>query len=369
MASLTDLKKALTSAATTPSPTIKQRTLTDAEYCNGFQALLKGTEWKTYLDFIIPELYHLVDSKTRSCKAFSVLEIGPGPRSVLGYLPINLKRKITSYTAMEPNELCALHLKESLRITTSGLRFPALQYECIHRTPFDVADDISSTLDYGVGSENVKFDLILLCHSMYGMGSKSGCIRRALDLLVEDPLGTLVVFHRDGSLDLGSLVCQRKMSFPTGVASVPDSDEEIDRFASFITGIEFKETKCGNAVRDKWRDICRSLSSSKLPRHLAFGSPNVMLTFTKRSLAFRELRENFNATVQQRHVKNCEASRHGLDLVLKPTSISQVQKCIRLAQKSGSGLTVIGGGHNGHCVTPHCVAIDMSACNQVFVIK
>ncbi|OAL46964.1 hypothetical protein IQ07DRAFT_145620 [Pyrenochaeta sp. DS3sAY3a] len=370
MASLTDLKKALTSAATTSSPTIKQRTPTDKEYCKGFETLLRGAEWKTYQDFIIPELCRLVDSKSKSCEEFSILEIGPGPRTVLGYLPLDLRRKITSYTAMEPNTLYATHLQESLRGTTGEVPFPSLRNQPrIHRTPFALNDNISSTLDSGLGSGVAKFDLIVFCHSIYGMASKSGCLTRALDLLVDDPTGTLAVFHRDGALDLGSLLCQEKISFPEGVASVPDSDEEINRFASFITGIEFEDTEGSSTVRSEWRDLCRSLSSSKLPGHVAFGSPNVMLTFTKHSLAFKELQKNFNSTVQQRQVKNCEASRHGLNLVVKPTSISQIQKCIELAQKSGSGLTVLGGGHSGHCVTPHCVAIDMSGFSQVHVIK
>jgi hypothetical protein len=45
----------------------------------------------------------------------SALDIGPGPKSVLRYLPIDLKRRIIKYSAFEPNGLFVLYLESWLR--------------------------------------------------------------------------------------------------------------------------------------------------------------------------------------------------------------------------------------------------------------
>ena len=72
--------------------------------------------------------------------------------------------------------------------------------------------------------------------------------------------------------------------------------------------------------------------------------------------------------VGQRAVKNLEARFRKPASVVKPTKIEHVQQCIRWAIQHGVSLTVIGGGHSGHCQWPNVVAIDMSAFDQLHIV-
>src|SRR6478735_1058997 len=85
--------------------TISTRPLSDAEYEEGFDLFLQHHGWTNYQDFVIPPLSTLLAPQLQSRSRLSVLEIGPGPKSVLGYLPSSLRQNIRSYTAFEPNGL------------------------------------------------------------------------------------------------------------------------------------------------------------------------------------------------------------------------------------------------------------------------
>jgi len=72
---------------------------------------------------------------------------------------------------------------------------------------------------------------------MYGMKPKARLIERALEMLVEQPKGGMVVvFHRDGTLHLDGLACHRTASFPTGVVSVANNNEAWT-VCSFLDGV------------------------------------------------------------------------------------------------------------------------------------
>lgn len=77
--------------------------------------------------------------------------------------------------------------------------------------------------------DNEKFDIVLFCHSMYGMKPKAEFIKKAIKMLVEQPEdGMVIVFHRDETLRLDGLVCQQTASFPTGAVSVTGDDDVLD---------------------------------------------------------------------------------------------------------------------------------------------
>src|SRR5437016_11315214 len=109
MATLNSLKWALRQKATATASSLKQP-LTDTQYSAGFDILVRGSGWMTYENFIIP----LFNSRIH----ISALEIGPGPKSLLGYLPGRLRRKVRRYTAFEPNGLFATRLEEWLCSTS-----------------------------------------------------------------------------------------------------------------------------------------------------------------------------------------------------------------------------------------------------------
>lgn len=69
--------------------------------------------------FDIPRIHHpqlpqllapLFDSRIRA----SVLEIGPGSKTVLEYLLDRLERKVGNYTSLQPNEMAVAKLEEWL---------------------------------------------------------------------------------------------------------------------------------------------------------------------------------------------------------------------------------------------------------------
>lgn len=365
MATLESLKRALRqeAKATALSP---EQPLSETQYSAGFDILVRNSGWMTYQDFIIPQLPQLLAPLFDSRIHISALEIGPGPKSLLGYLPSHLRQKVRKYTAFEPNGLFAARLEEWL-CSTSETESPMPYLESpadIRRIPFTLEDDVGST-------DGEKFDIILFCHSMYGMKPKHRFIERALGMLVEQPRGGMVaVFHRDGALHLNGLVCHRTASFPTGIVRVANDDKVLDCFAPFIAGFVMQDAHVDKALRVEWRKVCRALGycEEAHPDHLLFSSPNVMAAFTQYATALPELTAQMPLVKGYKAVKNWEARLHRPASIIRPTEVRHIQQCVRWAVKHGVGLTVVGGGHSGHCLWPNVVSIDMDAFDQVHVL-
>jgi hypothetical protein len=116
MATLDTLKRTLRkkAAETAPSPPSSTQRLSDSQYKAGFDILMQDHGRTTYQDFVVPQLSQLLAPLFHSRPGISVLEVGPGPKSVLGYLPSDLRRKIKRYAAFEPNNLFAAELQDWL---------------------------------------------------------------------------------------------------------------------------------------------------------------------------------------------------------------------------------------------------------------
>ncbi|KAL7958820.1 hypothetical protein V8C34DRAFT_281810 [Trichoderma compactum] len=357
MTTLDALTRALRQKATSPT-----QPLSDEQYSAGFDILLQGPGWKTYQDFIFPQLSQVLTTLFNSRIRISVLEIGPGPKSVLGYLPDDQRRKINRYAAFEPNGLYATELQEWLE-TKSPL--PCLEsLPDIYRAPFTPDSTVTDAND---GQE--KFDVVLFCHSMYGMTPKRSFIERALEMLVVQPEGgVVVVFHRDG-VDFDGLVCHKTASFPSGTVRVADDDKILNNFSSFVAGFVMQDKDADEAVHVEWRKVCRDLGRRQEahPGHLFFSAPEVMMAFNHQATMLSELTAQVPLAKEGRSMKNWEARSHRPASILRPTKIQHVQKCVQWALKHGVGLTVIGGSHSGHCLWPNVVAVDMEAFDQVHV--
>ena len=372
MATLDSLKQTLRQKAKATASSPKQP-LSDAQYSAGFDILVRGSGWMTYQDFIIPQLSQLLAPLFKSRVHISALEIGPGPKSVFGCLPRSLRRKIRKYTAFEPNSLFATRLEEWLG-STSEKESPLLCLENppdIRRIPFVLPDNIGSVTSTGTSDDDETYDIILFCHSMYGMKPKHKFIERALQMLVERPQGGMVVVvHRDGVLHLNGLVCHRTASFPTGVVSVADDDEVLDCFASFVTGFTILDVDVDKAIRADWRKVCRALGRREEahPNHLLFSSPNVIVAFTQHATSLPELTAQVPLVEGDKTIKNREARLHRPASIIRPTEVRHVQQCVRWALKHGAGLTVVSGGHSGHCLWPNVVSVDMGAFDQVHIL-
>lgn len=349
------------------SPT---RPLTEWEYSDGFKIFVQGPNEFKRKDFILPQLSRLLEQIFDSHPNISVLEIGPGPDSVLGHLPWHMRRKIRRYTAYEPNGLFAKRLEARLHsLPKVESPMPCIEnLPIIHRLPFELSgnEDSDTGADASAGDE--KFDLILFCHSMYGMKPKTKFIERALGMLADKPGGGMVVvFHRDGSLHLDGLVCHQIATFPTGTIYVPDTMLTI--FARFIAGFVVEEVGTGN-IQDEWRKLCRDMSDhdSCHPGHLRFDSPEIMVAFTKSATSLSELASQVPVSTKGKDsIKNREAHFHHPAMVVRPTSISQIQQFVQWALKHDVGLSIIGGGHSGHCLWPNVVSVDMEAFDQVHI--
>jgi adenine phosphoribosyltransferase len=206
---------------------------------------------------------------------------------------------------------------------------------------------------------------------MYGMKPKHRFIERALEMLVERPEGGMVVvFHRDGTLHLDGLMCHRTASFPTGVIRIANEDEVLGCFASFVAGFVMQDVDMDKAIRVEWRKVCRALGRREEahPDHLLFSSPNIMAAFTRHATTLPELTAQVPLVKGDKTVKNREARLHRPASIIRPTEIRHVQQCVQWALKHGAGLTVVGGGHSGHCLWPNVVSVDMGAFDQVHIL-
>ncbi|KAJ0413040.1 hypothetical protein BJY00DRAFT_297516 [Aspergillus carlsbadensis] len=359
MATLRLLKQTLREKATEIPPS-SRHSLSDTEYRNAFDIVRTGSR-ETYHEFIVPQLSELL---AKFDNPISLLEIGPGPKSILGCLPEQQRRGIKRYTAYEPNGLFAARLEEWLGRTLEGqgcgVPLPGLEDESkIHRARFPPRNAGDR-----VGVDET-FDVILFCHSLYGMDPKHAALRTSLGLLTED--GVVVVFHRDHTLRLEGLLSHQLASLPTATVNVPDDDATLDSFTSFIAGFVVQDTETQKALQLEWRAICRDLGHRDDFGYLVFHSPQTMMTFTKTADTLPKLAAQVPLTSEHREVKNRQARLHRPAAVVKPTEIKHIQQCVQWAIEQGVGLTVIGGGHGGHCLQPGAVAIDMSAFNEVRV--
>ncbi len=374
MATLDDLKEALRESAEATAPSSSKQPLSDVQYGAGFDMLVRGPGWSTYQSFIIPQLSRLLIPHFQSRVRISVLEIGPGPKTVLGYLPTHLRRKVGRFVAFEPNRMFASMLEEWLR-SASETEFPLPCLERppeIHRTQFVPGGHMESDPDADTSDGDRGFDVILFCHSMYGMKPKHKFIEHALGMLAKraEGGGMVVVFHRDGTLNLNGLVCHQTASFPSGVVSLPDDDEALDHFAPFVAGFATRDTDADKVIQVEWRKVCRALGRREKahPDHLFFSSPGIMMAFTLHATALAELIAQVPLVKGDKTVKNREARRHRTALVVRPTELWQVQQCVRWALKHNFSLIIVGGGHSGHCLRPNVVSVDMAAFDQVHVL-
>ncbi|KAF7524789.1 hypothetical protein G7054_g11304 [Neopestalotiopsis clavispora] len=371
MATIRVLKETLRQRAddfTAPS----RLALSETQYVAGFDLLARASEWATDENFI-PQLSKLLSTLFGSRTKISALEIGPGPESVLGHLPSEMRSKINKYTAFEPNTLYATRLEEWLcRRCEEEYPLPQLQSKpTIHKASFEVECHPASSTTTHTDEQDQKFDLVLFCHSMYGMRSKRTIVERAIRMLADDHAGGMViVVHREGSLDLGGLVCHRTFLLPDGLVRVANDDVSLDSFSAFIVGFALPSAEAEKSVREQWRIVCRTLghTSEDHPDLLVFSAPQEIVAFTKDATSLESLTSARSMTLVENAVKNRDARLRVPAAVVRPQTLQQLQDCVRWALEHRTSLTVIGGGHSTQCIWPNAVAVDLSAFDQVHIL-
>lgn len=361
MATIKVLKGALEQKASEISSSPREP-LSEAAEKAGFDILMQDPAEITYREFIVHQLSQTLEPLIESRVNVSVLEIVPGRKSVLGYLPVNLRQRIKRYSAIEPYELFATTLKDWLgSIPSAEPPFPCLASPAtVRQDPFDPNVDMQTGDDEG-------FDLALFCDRLYDMNPKRKFVEWLLEELSES--GVILLFHQSESLSFDGLVCCKTASFPSGAVRVADRNEVLDSFAPFVADFVFQDVDADHAIRPKWRDVCRALGrrDESYPGHLRFSSPVNMVAFTKHATALSELTTGMPLWQRGSMIKNRDSRLHHPAAIVRPTSIPLFQKCIRWAVKHGVGLSVIGGSHSGHCVWPNVVAVDMEGFNAVHI--
>ncbi|KAL6366258.1 hypothetical protein LRP88_00103 [Fusarium phalaenopsidis] len=203
------------------------------------------------------------------------------------------------------------------------------------------------------------------------MKPKRRFIEQALEMLVKEPEdGMVVVFHRAGSLHLDGLVCYQTASFPTGVIRAANDDEVLDCLSPFIAGFLMKDADLNRAIRVEWRKICRALGRCEeaSPGHLFFSSPNVMVAFTRHATTLQELTAQVPFVDGDKMVKTSRPVSIIRPRLSGPLEVRHIQQCVEWALRHRVGLTVVGGGHSGHCLWPNVVSIDMGAFDQIHIL-
>ena len=214
-----------------------------------------------------------------------------------------------------------------------------------------------------------EYDVILFCHSMYGMPSKNDVIKQTVKLLSETRDGVLAVFYCGESFHPDGLVCYQTASLSAGVVRVVDKDQVLDEFAPFIAGFMMHDEERLKHVRVEWRKVCRDLGfqGKDHPGCLSFSSPDVIVAFTQHATKLSKLTKQLPTLSEGRKIKNREASLHRPAAICRPTEIDNIQQCVRWALKHRAGLTVIGGSHSGHSIWDNIVSIDIGAFRQVYI--
>jgi len=371
MATLEHLKRELKSAAAAiePSQAAFKHPLTDEQYSAGFNTFTQCSGQNAYNDFIIPQLSLLLDQLLATRKSISILEVGPGPRSILERMPAHIRRRIGRYSAFEPNVLFASRLEESLLCSASDQRthhpLPCLE------TPLDIRRLSFPSEDATSSGNQDEFDVVLFCHSTYGMRCKHEAIKLALGMLRDQSGKEMVVlFHRDGTLKLDGLVCHQIVTFPSGIVHVRDDDNILDSFADFIAGFAIDDPDIVKIVHDKYQEVCRSLGSRRKENlgYLSFSSPETMVTFRKEAMNLSALTAQVLVVSGESKIKNREARMRHPAVVVRPENIRQVQHCVRWALDNEVDLSIVGGSHSDNCAWSHVVAIDMSAFRDLHVL-
>lgn len=366
MATLDSLKNALRRAAKDVL-TAPPEPLSSADYKDFYSVLRLGLENSTYDKFIVPQLSSLL-RRFELRSSISVLEIGPGPSSVLAQIPYYTRRIITKYTAFEPNDLYRTSLEACLRPCGKGASpLPCLESQPdIRPTAFTADEAPSGKSNQNSGDE--QFDLILFCHSMYGMKPKNSFVARALGMLSDD--GIAIVFHRGEGQFFENLACHRTAVFPTGVASVENENQQLDRFASFIAGFQPPNTDAGQTLASQWRTICRRRASAdrQEPNYIFFSSPVVMVAFTANATELSSLVARV-PVVQHKKIKNRDAGLQQSAAHTMPRDIEDLTHCVLWAIGNGLQLSIVSGSHSDHCIRSNVIAVDMGNFNEVNVVQ
>lgn len=207
---------------------------------------------------------------------------------------------------------------------------------------------------------------------MYGISPKDSFIQQTLRMLPEQPKdGMVVFFHREGFLRFDGLTCHRTASFPTGVVRVANDDKTLDCSATFVAGFVMQQAAARKTIEIEWPKICRASSLRKegYPHYLFCSSPEIMVTFTRHATALPELTARVPTVTTEHGVKNRQALLQRPASIVMPEKVRHVQGSVRWALDHGSSLTVVGGGHSGHCWMSNVVSIDLNAFDQIYIVK
>lgn len=273
----------------------------------------------------------------------SVLDIGAGNGRLLKeFCSVEgLEGCVSQYVAFEQDEdLC-----KELQSTVTSLGFH-VGNSAIHPSQFNQ----DTTIEQAGGRAHI----VLLSHSLYSATSKTDLVDQALECVA--PGGVLLIFHRwkmDGSLDkLSSHLTRRKIIHQL---EVWDTDLYVAHLSPRDQSRMSKYTKGAVAAYNESSTVKRTVGyigvevhscklDGKLASDDAIGDTRMKISYAART-------------------KQPAA-------IVVPSTVVGVQACLRAASLKSVGcgsVTVIGGGHSGHCLADNAIAISMKLWDYVEV--
>ncbi|RSL83726.1 hypothetical protein CEP52_016642, partial [Fusarium oligoseptatum] len=152
------------------------------------------------------------------------------------------------------------------------------------------------------------------------------------------------------------------------IIRVANDNDILDYFSPFIAGFLMKDAELDRAIRVKWRKIYRTLGHCEEAQTVSFSTPNAMVTFNRHAATLQELAAQVPLLEGSKMVKNQQARLYNPASTFRPLEVQHIQRYVEWALKCRIGLTVIGGGHSGHCLWPNVIPIDISAFDQIHIL-
>ena len=237
-------------------------------------------------------------------------------------------------------------------------------------------------------TETVKLDrlfgIILFCHSLYGVADKSALILHALSFLA--PEGTLIIFHRKEAAQKlltsisASLPCTHACechAFDEAVfhvSGLPGDDHARRLGLSLIFGRDLRDGETASVALRAFDQACIWRDGQQV-----FSHPFARLTIQRHSAAdalhligegiqadgglYLRAPTDHVAFAQQLKDAGIRISAEARECtpiaLLQPRTRKKLSQIMEWAHEFRQCVTIIGGGHSGHCVRVGTVAISL----------
>jgi adenine phosphoribosyltransferase/phosphomevalonate kinase len=267
-------------------------------------------------------LWQPLGGATFNTNGISLLDIGAGSGHFLTRLVSELH--IVEYVAFESD----LSLAQSLSKSVTNIR----------KSVPDFCGEVRSEAFTSSTEVTLRANVVLLCHSLYGQADKLAIIQNAMRFVAKD--GLLIVFHRWE---------------PAGTLKNISNSLLSDGILHELRCINVK-FNASHLINPNVRTAVEKYIKQKLP---PIGVENQMV---RRSMGLLAIEAHSCRLTMQvpRQVSWIAKTKNSQPFgVLAPKTVVGIQSCVHQTLFCGVPLSVIGGGHSGHCFRNGALALDL----------